>query len=93
MEIIKILSRVAGIFGVLIYFPLLIALAMSFDAPGSGSTWEHWMFGVGNLLLGPLCLLAIFSKRFWKLAPIGFGVAILSWLPLVFLCGGQFSCN
>lgn len=80
-------------FGLLIYLPLLFGVAMSFDAPGSGQHWAHWYLVVGNVMLGPLCLIGRFSKsrRHWGL--VGFALASISWAVLDLVCSGQFTCR
>lgn len=79
--------------GLLLYLPLLFATGMSFDAPGSGQHWAHWFFVVGNVLLGPLCLVGRFSesRRYWGL--IGFALLGVSWGVFILVCGGKFTCN
>jgi len=79
--------------GLFLYLPLLFATGMSFDAPGSGQHWAHWFFVVGNVLLGPLCLVGLFSgpRRHWGV--IGFALLGISWGVLGFVCGGEFACK
>jgi hypothetical protein len=79
--------------GLFLYLPLLIGVAMSFDAPGSGQHWAHWFFVVGNVMLGPLCLVGRLStsRRHWGV--LGFALAGLSWGVLDLVCAGQFTCS
>lgn len=79
--------------GLVLYLPLLFGVAMSFDSPRSGEHWAHWAFVIGTLTLGPFCLWGLISKRFWYVGIVGFAVAALSWLPLVLVCSGKFTCQ
>ncbi len=78
--------------GLLIYLPVLFATLMSFDAPGSGGHWAHGLFVVGNLGLGPLCLVGLISKpkRYWGV--FGYALMALGWMALILVCGGEFTC-
>ncbi|MCG8088019.1 MAG: hypothetical protein AB2689_01510 [Candidatus Thiodiazotropha taylori] len=82
-----------NVLGLLIFIPLLFGVGMSFDSPNSGKHWAHWYFVASNVLLGPLCLIALFSKkrRHWGL--IGYGLAFSGWLILTFVCSGKFTCG
>lgn len=78
--------------GLALYLPLLLATGMSFDAPGSEGNPLHLLMAGGNVLLGPLCLAALFD-RFWYLGFLGPILTAASWLPLVFVCSGSFVCR
>jgi hypothetical protein len=88
----RLVFGLANVIGLLIYVPVLLALLMSFDSPGSGKHWVHWLFVASNLLLGPLCLIGLFSvkRRFWGV--VGYGLAFTSWMLLGMVCGGKFTC-
>jgi len=82
-----------NIMGLLLYFPLLIAVGMSFDSPGSGRHWVHWFFVVTNVMLGPLCLIGLTSRsrRLWGL--YGFGLFAIGCGLLGMVCGDGSGCR
>lgn len=92
----KVLNIIAftipNIFGLLIFLPILIAVGMSFDAPGSGQHWAHWYFVASNVLLGPLCVIGLFSKRRRHWGLIGYGITFSGWAVLMVVCAGEFVC-
>jgi hypothetical protein len=81
---------IINVLGLIVYIPLLFILIMSFDAPGSGKHWAHWYFVFANILLGPLCLTALLSRktRHWGL--IGYAIAFSGWLMIMIVCAGEF---
>lgn len=87
------LGSIANAFGILAILPLFFALAMSFDAPGSGKHWAHWVFVVTNAVLGPLCLTGALSRKrhYWGL--YGFALALFGWIVLILVCEGRFNCR
>ncbi|MET0067362.1 MAG: hypothetical protein ABW076_13525 [Candidatus Thiodiazotropha sp.] len=84
---------IANSLGVLITLPIVLATLMSFDAPGSGGHWAHKLFVLGNLMLGPLCLVGLVSRsrRHWGL--YGYVMMAIGWLALLLVCGGEFGCT
>jgi ABC-type spermidine/putrescine transport system permease subunit II len=78
--------------GLLLYIPLIFGVLMSFDAPGAGKHWGHWVFVVSNVLLGPLCAIALVGKatRYWGL--VGFGSVLVGWFVLGAVCNNKFTC-
>ena len=74
------------------YVPMLFATAMSFDAPGSGKHWTHWLFVFSSVSLGPLGLIGrLVSKYRWA----GLSGVVLFGLSVVLLetiCNGTFTC-
>lgn len=91
--LLKFLVSLANSIGILLYWPLLFVVAMSFDAPGSGRHWAHWVFVIGNVVLGPLCLVGLVSpsRRHWGI--YGFAIATASWAPLILVCMGEYACR
>jgi hypothetical protein len=81
-----------GIFLVL-YFPMLFATMMSFDAPGSGEHWVHLFFVFSTVALGPLCLVGIVSRRFRYVGLIGIALFFVSIFLLMRICDGEFTCS
>ncbi len=68
-----------NILGLLLYFPLLLATAMSFDA-GPLQTWTHLFFVIAHILLGPLCLISILSASRPNYGFFGFILVGVSWV-------------
>lgn len=78
--------------GLAAYFPLLLVVAMSFDAPGSGKHWTHWFCVISAVMIGPLCLIGCKTNYRWAgilgIAALAFSITLLE----VF-CKGSFTCK
>jgi hypothetical protein len=63
------------------YFPLLLVVAMSFDAPGSGKHWTHWFCVISAVMIGPLCLIGYKTNYRWAgilgIAALAFSITLL----------------
>jgi len=75
----------------LFWFPLMLAVGMSFGAPGSGKLL-HMIWALSATAIGPAFLYSFFSSRNktigWKLA----GVFIVLTFLFMGICGGKFAC-
>lgn len=79
--------------GIFLYIPLMLAVLMSFGAPGSGDNWTNWLIALTTGALGPLCLIGLIFRRWRHWGLVGYGVAFGGWYVVFFSCGGKFSCG
>lgn len=91
--ILASLGWVIALVGLLLYLPLLFGVAMSFDSPGSGKHWTHWVFVVSNAMLGPLCLVSLLSRNRRHWGVLGCAIAGLGWAVITLICRGRFDCS
>ncbi len=78
--------------GLVGYLPLLFATAMSFDAPGSGRHWTHWLFVVSSVMIGPLSLIGYKTTYRWA-GLFGIALFVFSIMILEIVCNGSFVCK
>ncbi len=85
--------NLANKLGMAVYLPVLFATAMSFDAPGSGKHWAHWLFVLSAISLGPLGLVGYKVPRFQWAGLFAVAMFALSIVILETICNGKFTCS